>query len=144
MDTHPDSAMTQPADSSPRAVVERFLAALERLDSASALALLADDAVYQNVPLPAARGAREIARTLAAMQKFVKRFEVRMHNIAVNGDVVLTERTDILQGPWIDLTFWVCGTFEVRQGKIVLWRDYFDTPTFLWQLLTSPLRTLRG
>jgi limonene-1,2-epoxide hydrolase len=34
----------------------------------------------------------------------------------------------------------VCGTFEVRDGKIVLWRDRFDVGAFLFQLMTSPLR----
>jgi hypothetical protein len=39
----------------------------------------------------------------------------------------------------LDLSFWVCGTLEVRDGKIVLWRDYFDLATFAWQALTGPL-----
>ena len=30
--------------------------------------------------------------------------------------------------------FWVCGTLKVRDGKITLWRDYFD-----WLTLTSSL-----
>jgi limonene-1,2-epoxide hydrolase len=39
---------------------------------------------------------------------------------------VLTERTDVMVfGPFI-LQIWVCGVFEVRNGKITLWRDYFD------------------
>jgi limonene-1,2-epoxide hydrolase len=29
----------------------------------------------------------------------------------------------------VRLEFWVCGTFEVKNGKITLWRDYFDTAT---------------
>jgi limonene-1,2-epoxide hydrolase len=24
------------------------------------------------------------------------------------------------------LQFWVCGVFEVDDGRITLWRDYFD------------------
>ena len=28
-------------------------------------------------------------------------------------------------GP-VRLQFWVCGVFEVRDGRITLWRDYFD------------------
>ena len=26
----------------------------------------------------------------------------------------------------MQLTFWVCGVFEVHDGRITLWRDYFD------------------
>jgi limonene-1,2-epoxide hydrolase len=54
------------------------------------------------------------------------RFEVKTHRIAVNGSTVLTERTDALVFGPVRLQFWVCGVFEVRDGRITLWRDYFD------------------
>ncbi|GAA1908580.1 hypothetical protein GCM10009773_40780 [Williamsia serinedens] len=39
---------------------------------------------------------------------------------------VMNERTDLVAfGPFV-MTFWVCGVFEVRDGRITLWRDYFD------------------
>ena len=53
-------------------------------------------------------------------------FEARMVNLAVDGDVVLTERVDVLRKGGFVAEFWVCGTFEVREGRIVVWRDYFD------------------
>ena len=53
-------------------------------------------------------------------------FEAKIHRIAVEGVSVLTERTDVMVfGPFI-LQIWVCGVFEVCNGKITLWRDYFD------------------
>lgn len=112
-------------------VVEAFLAALEDLDVDGALAWCSDDVVYQNVPLPAARGRGAVAKQLRAMAKVGTGFEVEMRNIAANGPVVLTERVDRLRRGGFAMEFWVCGTFEVRDGKIVLWRDYFDWPTFL-------------
>jgi limonene-1,2-epoxide hydrolase len=39
---------------------------------------------------------------------------------------VLTERTDVLVFGPVRLQFWVCGVFEVHNGRITLWRDYFD------------------
>ena len=41
----------------------------------------------------------------------------------------MTERTDALEAHRFRAEFWVCGAFEVREGKILLWRDYFDWPT---------------
>ena len=39
---------------------------------------------------------------------------------------MLTERTDaVFNGP-VRIPFQVCGTFEVRDGQIVVWRDTFD------------------
>jgi limonene-1,2-epoxide hydrolase len=31
--------------------------------------------------------------------------------------------------------FWVCGTFEVRDGRITLWRDRFDYADLTWAFL---------
>jgi len=69
---------------------------------------------------------------------------VKMRNIAARDGVVLTERVDILTGPLVHVEIWVCGTFEVRDGRITLWRDYFDLASAATQLVTSPLRTLLG
>ncbi|MBB4687622.1 limonene-1,2-epoxide hydrolase family protein [Amycolatopsis jiangsuensis] len=115
----------------PKAVVTGFLQALEELDVDRALGYAAVDIVYQNVPLPAARGLAAVEKQLRAMAKYGSGFEARTHHIAADGNVVLTERTDVLRrGSW-QAEFWVCGTFEVKDGRIVLWRDYFDWTTVL-------------
>lgn len=113
----------------PTAVVTAFLHALERFDIDEALGYAAEDIVYQNVPLPPARGKQAFAKQMRGMAKYGTGFEGRIHNIAANGNVVLTERTDVLKVKKWEAAFWVCGTFEVRDGKIVLWRDYFDWTT---------------
>ena len=40
--------------------------------------------------------------------------------------MVLTERTDVLLVGRVRIQFWVWGRFEVRDGKVALWRDSFD------------------
>lgn len=117
--------------------VRGFLAALERLDIDAALDYAASDIVYQNVPFPPARGIAAVGRQLRVMERLGSGFEVRMHNIAAEGEVVLTERTDVIEVGRVSAAFWVCGTFEVRDGKIVLWRDRFDFADVL-------VATLRG
>ena len=65
---------------------------------------------------------------------------MQIHSIACNGDTVLTERSDILAlGPLV-LRFWVCGTFRVREGRITLWRDYFDW----WDMGKGTVRGMLG
>ena len=115
----------------PVQIVRAFLTALEELDVARALTLVAPEIVYQNVPLPPARGLRAFEKQLRVMAKYSTGFEARIHHIAADGPIVLTERTDVLQAGGWRASFWVCGTFEVRDGRIVLWRDYFDWTTFL-------------
>ncbi|MEC3980171.1 limonene-1,2-epoxide hydrolase family protein [Amycolatopsis sp. H20-H5] len=113
----------------PKAVVTAFLAALGDLDIDRALTYTSSDVRYQNVPLPPARGIDAVAKQLRLLARFGTGFEARTHNIAAAGPIVLTERTDVLRaGAW-DAEFWVRGVFEVHNGQITLWRDYFDWTT---------------
>jgi limonene-1,2-epoxide hydrolase len=125
-------------------VVEAFLRSLERLDIEAAVALLDPAVEYQNVPLPAARGIDAVEKQLRLLARYGKGFEAVEHNIAANGPVVLTERTDILSIGPIDAAFWVCGTFEVRDGKIILWRDRFDFVDFLLSWVRGALKAVLG
>ena len=122
------------------AIVEAFFEAFRARDTDRALALMADDVVYQNVPLPPHVGKATVLRTLKAFERVVTEFQVKMRNIAERDGVVLTERVDILSGPLLYLDIWVCGTFEVKGGKIILWRDYFDLAEVLGALFVGPVR----
>jgi limonene-1,2-epoxide hydrolase len=106
--------------------VRSFLAALDKLDIDAAIEYTAADIVYQNVPLPPARGRAAVAKQLGLLARYGTGFEAQIHHIASDGPVVLTERTDIVERGRLRADFWVCGTFEVRDGRIELWRDYFD------------------
>lgn len=110
--------------------VREFFAALELGAVAEALELLHPDLVWKNTTLPDIGGglARKILRGL---DRDVFGFEVRMHHIAANGDIVLTDRTDVLRVGRVRVAFWVAGTFEVRDGRIILWDDHFSWENFL-------------
>jgi limonene-1,2-epoxide hydrolase len=106
-------------------IVEGFLHALQDEDLDAADAALDDDLVYENVGLPTIHGRRR-AMNLFRRMEGRGGFEVKIHRIAADGSAVLTERSDaLILGP-LRLQFWVCGVFEVHDGRITLWRDYFD------------------
>ncbi|ORA27721.1 limonene-1,2-epoxide hydrolase family protein [Mycobacterium aquaticum] len=110
---------------SPAGTVEIFLNALQDQDFETAENALAQNLVYQNVGLPTIYGRNRTVKLFRSMQGRVG-FEVKIHRIAADGASVLTERTDaLIIGP-LRLQFWVCGVFEVHDGRITLWRDYFD------------------
>lgn len=119
--------------------VEVFLHALQDQDFDTADAALADDLVYQNVGLPTIRG-RHRAMKLFRQMEGKGRFEVKIHRIAPDGAAVLTERTDALIFGALRVQFWVCGVFEVHDGRITLWRDYFD----FYDIFKATLRGLAG
>lgn len=113
----------------PVTVVERFCAAWDRLDFDGIVALLADDIDYHNIPLEPLSGKDEVEAYLRAAGPFDScRWEIV--SIAAQGAKVLTERVDrfIVHGMRIDLP--VMGTFEVHDGKIRRWRDYFDLASY--------------
>lgn len=121
-------------------LVEKFLFALADEDFDTVESLAAPELVWQNVGLPSIRGRARIMALLRRGEGKVG-FAVKFHRIAGDGDTVLTERTDaIIIGP-LRLQFWVCGSFELRDGQITLWRDYFD---LLDCLVKAPLRALAG
>jgi len=132
------------SDQESQAIVETFLRELEAGHNDAALALLADDVVYENVPFPPARGKVATEKMLRQFLKLFDTFQVTMHAIAARDGVVLTERTDVLSGKVFHLDIWVCGTFEVRDGKITVWRDRFDLVQTTTKLFTGPIRKLLG
>ncbi len=114
--------MLEPTD-----VVERFLELLSAQDVDGAAELLGADVVYTNVGLPTLRGRERVRRAfLRTLGRRSAGFEVYTHAISAKGTTVLTERTDVLKFGPLRIQFWVCGRFEVRDGQIVVWRDYFD------------------
>jgi limonene-1,2-epoxide hydrolase len=120
-------------------VVRRFLALLEDGDADSAVALLADDVVWRNTGMPTFRG-RRVAAMLRDMERRGIGFEARVHHAAADGAFVLTDRTDVLRYKRWQSAFWVCGTFEVRDGLIVLWDDHFS----MGNVVAASLKGLTG
>jgi limonene-1,2-epoxide hydrolase len=47
-------------------------------------------------------------------------------NIAADGPAVMTERVDVFKVSGRSFALRVMGIFEVSDGKIDAWRDYFD------------------
>jgi limonene-1,2-epoxide hydrolase len=143
--TDPAAASDACPANDPTGVVRAFLAALEALDVDAALALASPDIVYQNVPLPPARGIDEFGKQMRILERWFTGFEAQLHSIAADGGTVLTERTDVLERGTLRAAFWVCGTFEVEDGRITLWRDRFDWATVIGAVLAAvPRAALRS
>ncbi len=109
----------------PEDVVRTFLERLAQGDVESTLALLDPDVVWKNTGMPTFRGQR-VQGMLRDMRNRGIGFRVEWHHVAASGDTVLTDRTDVITaGSW-ETSFRVRGTFELRDGLIVLWDDAFS------------------
>lgn len=101
-----------------------FVEAWNALDQDRIHALMAEDIFYHNMPLKPVRGRAAVHAHLAAWP--VDACEWSVINIATNGNVVLTERVDRFVRGEDRITVPVMGAFEVTDGLITHWRDYFD------------------
>jgi limonene-1,2-epoxide hydrolase len=107
-------------------VVKDFCAAASTRDPQVLRAFFSDDIVYHNIPMDPAVG---IDATMAVIDMFVgmcDELEFQVHHLASDGTSVLTERTDVFTMKGVSFPLPVMGTFEVIDGMITAWRDYFD------------------
>jgi limonene-1,2-epoxide hydrolase len=107
-------------------IVRQFCDAFDGSNAESLRPYFTDDVVYHNIPLDPAVG---IDATIAFIEGFFGMCEsmtIETVHLAVRGDVVLTERIDTFTVGEVVAPLLVMGTFELRDGKICAWRDYFD------------------
>jgi limonene-1,2-epoxide hydrolase len=118
----------------PIEVVRRFCAAWSNVEPDDIAAFFTDDAVYHNIPMDPITGRDTIKTFIAGFAGGAEQIDFRVRNIVADGDVVLTERVDVFLMPNGKVELPVMGTFEVRDGKIAAWRDYFDMKQFMDQM----------
>jgi limonene-1,2-epoxide hydrolase len=119
-------------------VVVEFFKAFDRLDLEGALNYLTEDCVHDDKPVGIHQGKEEIRKFFAPQLKELKSFRAELKNTLSVGDMVMNERVD-----WIELqggkkaALPVMGAFEIRAGKIAVWRDYYDMASFQKQISGS-------
>ena len=94
-----------------------------------------EDAVYHNMPMPPIVGKLAIQAILSQIIAPTSAIDWEILNVAEKGDVVFTERVDRFEMGSRKVELPVAGVFEIVDGKISAWRDYFDMPT--WTRQTS-------
>ncbi len=108
-------------------IILDFFETICRNDKAAILAGFSEDGIFENIPLGKAQGDTEIWKAFAPVHDICTEIEWIVHNISEDRyGKVYTERTDRyhVNGKWAE--FRVMGIFELENGKIKHWRDYFD------------------
>jgi limonene-1,2-epoxide hydrolase len=92
--------------------------------------VMAEDCDYRNIPL---EGDRHIGPDAAhaVLSTMGRKWEIDLTIVNLVGDdhVVMTERTEHFarrDGSRDSFVLPVMGVFEVRDGKVTAWRDYFE------------------
>ena len=119
----------------PEEVVTAFMNEFdaEHPDAEALIAYFTEDAVYHNMPMEPAVGIEAVGEALKGVSQMTSRGWEVVHQ-AANGDIVLNERVDRFLMGDKEVAVLVCGVFELRDGKIARWRDYFDLASFQAQM----------
>ena len=118
-------------------IVSAFIRAYVRRDAAAAVELVTDDFVFEHVPMPEStvvRGKEQLRERVGGALAAAERVEWEILNQVDGGDVVMNERLDVFHFPAgtfarTRTSTRVVGVFELRDGKIAAWRDYYDLKT---------------
>ena len=122
----------------PIEIVKKFLKAMEPLDYDVAMELVSDHCEYTNPPpIGTVHGKVSVRSVLEPFFAPTLENEFRVLRESAVGAIVFLERLDRhrLADTWVELP--VCGVFEVTDGLITYWRDYFDAATILSQWPTG-------
>lgn len=113
----------------PLATVQAFLAAAERKDFDAAMHYVTETCEYTNLPMGTVHGPAGIRQVLEPFFGPIKENQFRLLRVAADGHLVFVERLDRHHSEhgWWELP--VTGVFEVHDGKISVWREYFDMAT---------------
>ena len=107
-------------------LVREFCDAWSKLDADLLTGYFSPDAVYHNMPLAPLEGRDAIREFLKGFLAGVTSAEFHIVHLVASDDVVMTERIDAFTMAGREGAFPVCGVFEIRDGTIGAWRDYFD------------------
>jgi limonene-1,2-epoxide hydrolase len=117
---------------SPLETVQAFMKAMEPLDYDRAVSFVAKGCVYTNPPpIGTVHGPDGIRAVLEPFFAPTLHNEFRILRSVANGPIVMLERLDRhqLADKMVELP--VTGVYEVHDGLITYWRDYFDVATIM-------------
>ncbi len=117
-----------------RRLIERFWSDLYERDYDKVGCYFAEDGLYEDVPAPdsGAVGPKAVAARLRIGLEPVDRYVHHLHRMVSEGDTVVTEHTEdwhFHSGEVVSLPF--VSIHVVKDGRIVLWRDYWDMNTLM-------------
>jgi limonene-1,2-epoxide hydrolase len=93
-----------------------------------------EDAEYRNGPLEPVRGRDAIVGALTQQMGMGGEVDADIINMISDGPIVMTERVDYWKSDGKSVPLRIMGIFEVHDGVITAWRDYFDGNEFVSQL----------
>lgn len=110
--------------------VREFMAVWSNLNAEEIVAYFSEDGIYHNMPAHPVQGHEQLKVFIKGFIGPWTKTTWDILNIVGEGDLVLVERIDRTEIGNVKVDLPCCGVFEMQEGKIKVWRDYFDMNTY--------------
>ncbi|SVA24724.1 uncharacterized protein METZ01_LOCUS77578 [marine metagenome] len=110
--------------------IKAFIAAWSNLDVDELVGYFCEDGIYYNMPAQPVQGHEKLKLFIEGFIAKWTKTTWETLNIIGEGNVVIVERLDRTEVGDIKVDLPCCGVFEMEEGKIKIWRDYFDMGTY--------------
>jgi limonene-1,2-epoxide hydrolase len=121
------------------ALIRRFIEVCVRADPEEFAGYFTNDATWWNAPWKPVQGREAIRETLRRGAERMVALPWEIRHIVAQGDIVMVERVDRFLVGETRVSVPCMGIFELHDGKINAWRDYWDLQQFERQLTVTPL-----
>lgn len=112
-------------------IIREFCRVWSTLDVDKIVSYFTEDGTYHNMPVGPVSGKDNLKAFISNFAGDWTETDWEIRNIVAQGDLVVAERLDktSLGDKAVDLP--CLGIFEMEDGKIKVWRDYFDLGTYM-------------
>ena len=111
-------------------IIRSFISDWASLDASALAAYFTEDGVYYNMPVQPVAGRDNVEKFIAGFISSWTATDWELLNIVADGNIVIAERVDRTRTTAGDVDLPCVGVFEMTDGKIKVWRDYFDMATY--------------
>ena len=111
-------------------IIREFIEAWSRLDPEELSSYFSEDGVYHNMPTGPVAGRENVQKMITGFIGAWTETHWDILNLVSTGDVVIAERLDRTKAGDKAVDLPCTGVFEMENGKIKVWRDYFDLGTY--------------
>lgn len=112
-------------------IIREFIGAWSRLDPEELAGYFSEDGVYHNMPSGPVRGRENVQKMIAGFAGGWTETQWDILNLVCAGDLVIVERLDRTKAGKKAVDLPCTGVFELENGEIKVWRDYFDLGTYV-------------
>ena len=113
------------------AVIREFIDAWSSLDADRLAEYFTEDGTYHNIPTQPVTGRENVRNFIRGFLSTWTETRWDIVQIMGEGDVVFAERLDRTRTTQGNVDLPCVGVFEMADGRIRVWRDYFDLATFM-------------